>query len=66
MSAPRRFRATLMVGRGLQLTLDARDEQAAEDIATWLFHQFGDRHFTGEPEAIFDCIVDPLTEEAAS
>lgn len=34
MNAPRRVRATLMVGRGLQLTLDARQEQVAEERAS--------------------------------
>jgi len=66
MNAPRRFTATLTVGRILQMTLEARNEQAAEDIATWLFDRFGDRYFTGTPESAFECSVDPADAEAAS
>jgi hypothetical protein len=64
MSAPLRFTVNLMVGRTLTLELDARDAQAAEDIATFLYGRFGDRHFHSSNETSFDCIVDPIGEAA--
>jgi len=63
MSAPRRFTVSLMVGRTLGITLDARDEQAAEDIANYLWVRFGDRYFTSDRETVFDCIVDPVAAD---
>lgn len=57
-----RFTVNLMVGRTLTLELDARDAQAAEDIATFLYGRFGDRHFQSSGESCFDCIVDPERE----
>lgn len=65
MNAPRRFTVNLMVGRTLTLTLDARDGQAAEDIATWLYQEHGDRFFTRHEETCFDCITDPDGEAAS-
>lgn len=63
--APSRFRVTLIVGRLLSREIEARDAQAAEDIATWLYPNLGSRHFEADAETIQDCIVDPI-EEAAS
>ncbi len=37
-----------MIGRHLTLDLAARDAQAAEDIASYLYERFGDRHFTSD------------------
>lgn len=65
MSAPRRFTVSLMVGRTLTLTLAARDEQAAEDIASWLYQEHGDRFFVRHAEAEFDCITTPAEEPAS-
>jgi hypothetical protein len=65
MSAPvPRFVVTAMVGRHLTLELAARDAQAAEDIATYLYERFGDRYFTSDQETLIDTIVDPVAEVA--
>lgn len=65
MSPLPRFTVNLMIGRNLTPALHARDAQAAEDIATWLYEQHGDRFFVGHAENLYDCIVDQ-DEEAAS
>jgi hypothetical protein len=59
-----RFRAVLLVGRQLTAEYDARDEQAAEDIARFLFDN--DRaFFRADSEDIVDCLIEQ-TGEAAS
>lgn len=62
---PSRFRGTLIVGRCLSREFDARDAQAAEDIATWLYATLGSRHFDADAETVHDCIVDPIGEASA-
>jgi hypothetical protein len=64
MSAPRRFSVNLMVGRTLSMELEARDEQAAEDISNYLWVRFGDRFFASDRETAFDCIVNPAQPES--
>lgn len=57
-----RFRVVLMVGRQMTSEFDARDEQAAEDIARFLFDR--DRSFfRADSEEILDVLTEP---EAAS
>jgi hypothetical protein len=58
MSALPRYRVALMVSRHLMLNLEARNEQAAEDIATYLYNTCGDRHFEADPEQIIDTIIE--------
>ncbi len=65
MSAPLRYRVTIMVGRTLGIEIPARDERAAEDIATYLYERFGDRFFSSDAEQLADCIVDPTPEVVA-
>jgi len=65
MSAPLSFKVNLMVGRTLTITLQARNAEAAEDIATWLYQEHDDRFFTRSAESSFDCIVDPVDEAAS-
>lgn len=65
MSPLPRFTVNVMVGRNLTLVLNARDAQAAEDIATWLYVEHGDRFFTRHSESLFDCIVDQDAEVAS-
>lgn len=57
MSPLPRFTVTLIVGRHLTLSLEARDPQAAEDIANYLFNWYGPRAFEVEPEEVIDCRV---------
>ena len=53
-----RFRVTLMVGRQLTAEIEARDAQAAEDIARFLFEQ--DRpFFRADSEDIMDVLTEP-------
>lgn len=66
MSAPRRFTVNLMVGRTLTMALEARDEQAAEDIANYLWVRFGDRFFSYDREEAYDWTVTPVAEASAS
>lgn len=65
MSAPLSFIVNLMVGRTLTIMLEARNAEAAEDIASWLYQEHGDRFFTRSAESSFDCTV-AATVEAAS
>ncbi len=65
MSPLPRFTVNVMVGRNLTLVLNARDAQAAEDIATWLYQEHGDRFFLRHSESQFDCIVDQDAEVAS-
>lgn len=66
MSAPRRYLVHLMVGRSLSLELDARDDQAAEDIASYLYDRFGDRFFASDRESLIDCVVRGPEAEVAT
>ena len=60
-----RFRVTLMVGRQMTAEFEARDAQAAEDIARFLFEN--DRaFFRTDPEDIVDVLIEDTTEGAAS
>ncbi len=60
-----RFRAALLVGRQLTTEFEARDAQAAEDIARFLFEN--DRaFFRTDPEDIVDVLIEDTTEGAAS
>ena len=63
--SPARYEVRLMVGRTLYRVLEARDAQAAEDIATFLYQEQRDRSFLDEGEDIVDCQITPI-EEAAS
>ncbi len=66
MSAPLlRYRVTVMVGRTLATEIPARDERAAEDIATYLYDRFGDRYFVADAEEFCDCMVYPVAEVVA-
>ncbi len=60
-----RYEVRLTVGRTLTRALDARDDQAAEDIAQYLYSTFGARMFEWAPEEVIDCLVMPDDEEAA-
>lgn len=60
-----RFRAALLVGRQLTAEFEARDAQAAEDIARFLFEN--DRaFFRTDPEDIVDVLIEDTSEGAAS
>lgn len=56
-----RFRAALMVGRQLTTEFDARDEQAAEDIARFLF-EHDPQFFRADAEDIVDCLIEQASE----
>lgn len=59
-----RFRVALLVGRQLTAEYEARDEQAAEDIARFLFEN--DRtFFRADSEDIVDCLIEQTGEVAA-
>lgn len=59
-----RFRVTLMVGHQLTAEFEARDAQAAEDIARFLFEQ--DRpFFRADPEDIMDVLAEQMGEVAS-
>ncbi len=64
MSPLPRFTVTLMVGRELTLSLEARDPQAAEDIAQYLFRWYGPRAFYSDDEKVIDCLIN-VSEEGA-
>ena len=60
-----RFRAALLVARQLTAEFEARDAQAAEDIARFLFEQ--DRpFFRADSEDIMDVLTEDTNEGAAS
>ena len=60
-----RFRVALLVGRQMTAEFEARDAQAAEDIARFLFEN--DRaFFRTDPEDIVDVLIEDTTEGAAS
>lgn len=61
-----RFRVALLVGRQLTAEYEARDEQAAEDIARFLYGGIGLHSFEASPEHIVDVIIDQQDEGAAS
>jgi hypothetical protein len=65
MSALPRFEVRLMVGRTLYRSLEARDQQAAEDIALFLYREQRDRSFLDEGEEIMGCDIN-LCGEATS
>lgn len=59
-----RFRVALLVGRQRTAELEARDEQAAEDIARFLFEN--DRaFFRADSEDIVDCVIEQTGEVAS-
>ena len=60
-----RFRVALLVGRQLTAEYDARNEQAAEDIARFLYGGIGLHSFEASPEHIIDVIIDNLDEVAS-
>lgn len=51
------FRVTLMVGRTLSLVINARNAQAAEDIATYVYSELGADHLSTQADAVLDVIV---------
>lgn len=55
--SPARYEVRLMVGRTLYRVLEARDKQAAEDIALFLYHEARDRSFLDEGEEIMGCEI---------
>lgn len=60
-----RFRVALLVGRQMTAEFEARDAQAAEDIAKFLFEN--DRaFFRADPEDIVDVLIEDTSEGAAS
>ena len=60
-----RFRVALLVGRQMTAEFEARDAQAAEDIARFRFEN--DRaFFRTDPEDIVDVLIEDTTEGAAS
>jgi hypothetical protein len=59
-----RFRVTLLVGQELHAIIPARNEQAAEDIATYLFEERPGL-LTRGPRDIVDWIVEPADEVAS-
>lgn len=65
MSAPLPFfQVRMMVGRELHRNIRARDEQAAEDIAHYLFQTFADRYFRADNEDIVDTIITATGEDS--
>ena len=63
---PRRFWVTLIVSRFISREIIARDQQTAEEIARYLYANFGDRFFKADPEDIIDVRTDAPSEGAAS
>ncbi len=60
-----RFRVALLVGRQMTAEFEARDAQAAEDIARFLYGGIGLHSFEASPEHIIDVIIDNLDEVAS-
>lgn len=59
-----RFRVTLLAGQELYAIIPARNEQAAEDIATFLFEERPGL-LTRGPHEIVDCVVEQADEVAS-
>lgn len=59
-----RFRVTLLVGQELHAIIPARNEQAAEDIAAFLFEERRELLNRG-PQYIVDCAVERRDQVAS-
>lgn len=60
-----RFAVTLMIGRTVTAEIEARDEQAAEDIARFMVG-YDPRFFRHRAEDIVDVTIEDTSEGAAS
>lgn len=60
-----RFAVTLMIGRTVTAEIEARDAQAAEDIARFMVG-YDPRFFQHRDEDIMDALVEDTGEGAAS
>lgn len=60
-----RFAVTVLVGRELQIEFEARNEQAADDIARFLFAELRES-FSPGPEDIVDVTIEDTSKGAAS
>ncbi|WP_324135247.1 hypothetical protein [Bosea sp. (in: a-proteobacteria)] len=59
------FRVTVLAGRELHVEFEARNEQAADDIARFLFAERRELFRYG-PEEIVDVTIEGTSEGAAS
>ena len=62
MSPSRRFRVSFTLTRALFIELNARDAQAAEEIAQYVLDEIGQSNFCSTPEDVANVIVEDTWE----